>query len=135
MKFQITTLALLFAILMNAQSNSSIIENPLNGDYWSQPDKQKHIMATMVISTATFTFLSVHPTYKNFSPLKKRLISFGSAMLVGLIKETIDSGSENNYFSNGDMFANMSGAFAFQLSATIPLNIKKKEETYLFAAN
>ncbi len=33
------------------------------------------------------------------------------------------------------MLANLSGASAFQLSVTIPINIKKKEEPYFFAKN
>lgn len=132
LKLIIISFIFLFALNINGQSVA--VENPLNNDFWSQTDKQKHMIATMGVSTATYTFLEFHPTYKNFSTFKKRMISFSSAMLVGLVKETIDSTSKNNQFSSGDMFANLSGAFAFQLSVSIPINLKKKEDPYLLAA-
>lgn len=135
MKLIIIIFVFLFALKMYGQLNSVKLENSLNNGFWSQPDKKKHFITTMGISTATYTFLAIHPTYKDFSPFKKRVISFTSAMLVGLIKETIDSRTKNNHFSSGDMFADLSGAFAFQASATIPLNFKKKQEPNLFTVH
>lgn len=90
----------LFALKMCGQSNSIKLENPSNNGFWSQPDKKKHFIATMGVNTVTYTFLALHPTYKDFSPLKKRVISFTLAILVGLIKETIDSRTKNNHFSS-----------------------------------
>ena len=75
---------------MQGQTISAKEHNPLFLEFMAEDDKKKHFISTLGVSTATYTFLSIHPRYKKFSPFKKRLISFSSAMLLGLVKETAD---------------------------------------------
>jgi uncharacterized protein YfiM (DUF2279 family) len=70
--------------------------------------------------------LSVHTKRKNLNEVQKRLISLSTALIIGTLKETIDSLSPNNEASWGDMSANIVGVMAFRVAITIPLSIKCK---------
>ena len=135
MKPFVLTFLLLFAIKAKSQQKKESFKSPLSNQFWDGKDKGLHIASTFGVSTATYTFLSLHPKYKNYSTFNKRLISFGSAMLVGLVKETFDGMQKDKVFNPNDMVANLMGSLAFQASVTIPLNFKKKEDPFLYAVN
>ncbi|MEW7278021.1 hypothetical protein ABW636_05450 [Aquimarina sp. 2201CG1-2-11] len=119
MKRTVLFIALIICIGAKAQNITST-------DFW-QEDKIKHSIGSFGISTATYTFLSIHNKYKEFPELKKRLISLSTTMLVGSIKEMIDSASSGNA-SWGDMGANAVGGLAFQAAITIPINFNNKHK-------
>ena len=98
-----------------------------NKEFWGR-DQIGHGRGVFVISTATYTYLTIHKKHRNLSEFQKRLISFSAGMFVGIIKEIGDSMEPNNYYCWKDMQANTVGAIAFQVAITIPLNFKKKNK-------
>jgi uncharacterized protein YfiM (DUF2279 family) len=94
-------------------------------DFWKE-DKIKHSVGSFGISSITYAYLSVHTKHKNLNEVQKRLISLSTAIIIGALKETIDSLSSNNEASWGDMRANIAGVMAFQVVVTIPLSIKRR---------
>ncbi|MBG6129125.1 uncharacterized protein YfiM (DUF2279 family) [Aquimarina sp. EL_43] len=108
-------------------------QNTNNTDFW-QKDKIMHSVGSFGISTITYTYLSIHPKHKNLPELQKRLISLSTTIIIGSLKEVVDSTSSNHYASWGDMGANAIGALTFQAVVTIPLNFntrhKRKKQHY-----
>jgi len=96
-----------------------------NNNFW-QKDKVGHAVGVFAISTATYTFLSIHKEHRNLSELQKRLISFSAGMIMGILKEAGDSMQPGNKANWGDMKANTIGALSFQISISIPLVFKKR---------
>ncbi len=94
-------------------------------DFW-QADKIKHSAVSFGISTATYTYLSVHKKHKKLPELHKRVIALSTTLIVGALKEVVDSQSSTGVASWADMSANTVGALAFQASITIPLRIRSK---------
>ncbi|EAR11859.1 hypothetical protein PI23P_11017 [Polaribacter irgensii 23-P] len=94
-------------------------------DYW-KANKIKHSVGSFGISSVTYAYLSDHTKHKNLNEVQKRLISLSTALIIGTLKETIDSLSPNNEASWGDMRANIAGVLAFQVAITIPLSIKRR---------
>ncbi len=119
MRRELFFIALVISINVTAQNITST-------DFW-QNDKIKHSVGSFGISTVTYTFLSVHNKYKEFPELKKRLISLSTTMLIGSIKEVIDSASSNSHASWSDMGANAVGGLAFQAAISIPINFNSKK--------
>ncbi|MDY8135519.1 hypothetical protein [Aquimarina sp. 2201CG5-10] len=101
-------------------------------DFWEK-DKIKHSIVSFGISTATYTYLSLNKKHKKLPELHKRLISLSTTILLGGLKEIMDSSSSNSVASWEDMGANAVGALAFQVTISIPLSFKsknKKEENF-----
>jgi len=103
-------------------------QNITSEDFW-QEDKVKHSIGVFGISSFTYAYLSIHNKHKNLTELEKRLISLSTALVAGGLKEAFDSISPNHHASWGDMGANTVGAIAFQVTVSIPLNIKRKKKT------
>lgn len=112
----------LFILLLITFTNVSAQNN---SKFW-QKDKVGHAVGVFAISTATYTFLSIHKEHRNLSELQKRLISFSAGMIMGVLKEAGDSMQPGNKANWGDMKANTIGALSFQISITIPLVFKKR---------
>jgi uncharacterized protein YfiM (DUF2279 family) len=106
--------------------SSTTGQNITNKDFW-QKDKIGHSIGVFTISTATYAYLSIHKKHRNLSEFQKRLISFSTGTLVGILKEIGDSREPGNHACWGDMKANITGALAFQIALTIPLNFKSKK--------
>lgn len=108
-------------------------QNITNTDFW-QKDKIIHSVGSFGISTITYTYLSIHPKHKELPELQKRLISLSTTIIIGTLKEAVDSTSSNHYASWSDMGANAIGALTFQAVITIPLNFtakhKRKKERF-----
>jgi uncharacterized protein YfiM (DUF2279 family) len=104
-------------------------QNMSNKDFW-QKDKIYHGITVFSISTVTYAYLSIHKKHKNLSDFKKRLISFSTGMLVGILEEVRDSMEPNNHPCWGDLKADMTGALTFQVAVTIPLNFNSKKIKY-----
>ena len=51
-------------------------------------------------------------------------LSIYSYSFFGLLKEAIDATQKNKFFDKNDVMADLAGASAFQVTFTIPLNIK-----------
>ncbi len=120
MKRIVLFITLLLCIEMTGQ-------NITNTDFW-QKDKIMHSVGSFGISTITYTFLSIHNKHKELPELQKRLISFSTTIIIGTLKEVVDSTSSNHYASWGDMGANTIGALTFQAVITIPLNFNTKHK-------
>ena len=74
----------------------------------NQPDKQKHLIASSIISFTAGTIYS-HYNPKS-SKTKKFLISFGIATGIGILKEISDGMKKNNKFDHKDLQADILGA-------------------------
>ena len=96
-------------------------------EFWGT-DQIGHSRGVFVVSTATYTYLTIHKKHRNLSEFQKRLISFSAGMLVGILKEVGDSMEPNNFYCWDDMQANTIGAIAFQVAVTIPIGFKKKRQ-------
>jgi uncharacterized protein YfiM (DUF2279 family) len=116
--------ALLFISVITFLSTTG--QSIMNEDFWID-EKVGHSRGVFVISTAAYTYLSIHKKHRNLSEFQKRLISFSAGMLVGILKEIGDSMEPNNFYCWKDMQANAVGAVAFQVAVTIPLSFKKKK--------
>ncbi|WP_241448752.1 hypothetical protein [Aquimarina pacifica] len=120
MKKIVFVIVLMMFIGMNGQGMMS-------SEYW-QKDKIMHCAVSFGISSATYTYLSMHPKHKEKSELSKRIISLSTATILGALKEVYDSTSPNNFSSWGDIGANAVGAICFQASVTIPLKLNPKNK-------
>tara|TARA_R100000458_G_C8051746_1_gene98589 strand:- start:200 stop:529 length:330 start_codon:yes stop_codon:yes gene_type:complete len=104
----IAILIVLFAQAANAQ----IIER----------DKQLHFAAGVISSSAGYTYV-----YSKTKNKKKALIAgIGTALLVGTLKEIIDSTEKNNRFDKNDLGATVLGGVT--ISVTINLFNKRKKK-------
>ena len=117
--------ALLFISVITFLSTTG--QSIMNEDFWID-EKVGHSRGVFVISTAAYTYLSIHKKHRNLSEFQKRLISFSAGMFVGILKEVGDSMAPNNIFCWNDMQANALGGAAFQVAVTIPLSFKKKNK-------
>jgi len=69
--------------------------------FFRQKDKQQHIQITTVISLMT----SMVANEAGYTPTESFFIGLGAALLVGLVKEGIDSRKGGSGFSGKDMLA------------------------------
>lgn len=101
MKIRITIIILSFIGICKAQTISV--------------DDQLHFGAGALISATTYTL--VYTTTKN----KKKAFwySLGASVMVGLAKETLDSGKKNNRFDTGEFGATALGS----LTASAIINV------------
>jgi uncharacterized protein YfiM (DUF2279 family) len=118
--------ALFFISLITFLSTTG--QSMVNKEFWESPGRVGHSRGVFVISTATYSYLTIHKKHRNLSEFQKRLISFSAGMLVGILKEVGDSMEPNNFYCWDDMQANTIGAIAFQVAVTIPIGFKKKRQ-------
>jgi len=81
----------------------------------NQPDKQKHLIVSSIFSFTAGTIYS-HYNPKS-SKIKKFLISFGTGIGVGILKEISDGMKKNNKFDHKDLHADILGAFLGSVAA------------------
>ena len=99
MKKLVFILLLLFVTITKSQSNSEALKSPFSNELWSEDDKRVHFFASYVISATTYLYLSKKDLkYKHLSAFQKRSIVFATTMVLGLLKETIDSTQKNRIF-------------------------------------
>lgn len=89
-------------------------------------DKQAHYFAGGFVSAVTYNF-----AYEEIGDRKKALLlSIGSALLVGTIKEIADSQEQNNYFDGKDLLA--TGLGGLSIGLTFDLINKKNEKKFYY---
>jgi len=74
----------------------------------STPDKQKHILGSALIGSATGIMAIKHDDMT----LKSGSIAFGVAMIPGILKEALDSQEDGNKWDNEDLVADAVGVLA-----------------------
>jgi len=87
----------------------------------TEEDKQMHFVAGAVTSSFVYDYV-----YRKTDSKKKALVySIASAMLVGTLKEVVDSNQKGNSFDTRDLLATTYGGITFSLTFNI-LTKKKK---------
>jgi len=73
-----------------------------------QRDKQKHVIATSLISFSSGVLYSHY--YPNSSKIKKFFVAFSIGVGVGILKELRDERQKNDYFDHKDLQADILGS-------------------------
>ena len=89
----------------------------------TEEDKQMHFAAGAITSTLVYDYV-----YRKTESKKKALVySIGSSILVGTIKEIVDSREVGNRFDGRDLLATTYGGITLSLTFNILTKKKKRK--------
>ena len=94
-------------------------------------DKQAHFLAGAVVGGITYNYIYEETGDRN----KALLSSIASALLVGTIKEMVDSQERNNYFDGKDLLAAGLGGLSIGLTFNLIKTKNEKRFYYYLIAN
>ena len=89
----------------------------------TEEDKQMHFAAGAITSTLVYDYV-----YNKTESKKKALVySIGSSILVGTLKELVDSRQDGNRFDGRDLLATTYGGITLSLTFNILTKKKKRK--------
>ena len=94
-----------------------------NAQLLTEEDKQMHFAAGAITSILVYDYV-----YRRTDSKKKALVySIASSILVGTLKEVVDSREKGNRFDGRDLLATTYGGITFSVTFNI---LTKKKKTY-----